>query len=94
MKKATKILLGVLAVLFVAWLGTSLFFTLAGGGDLPPPEEPSGGDRPASENVYTHLRELVDSLPKWDNRWSCLSDARTRRRDMAQFHERLCRRAV
>ena len=75
MKTATRFFWGVLALLLVAWLGASLFFTLAGGGNPPLATGPSGDGRPASENVYTHIRVLVDTLPKWDNRWNCLAIA-------------------
>ena len=75
MKTATRFLWGGLTLLFVAWLGAALFFKLAGGGNPPLATEPSGDGRPASENVYTHIRELVDTLPKWDSRWNCLAAA-------------------
>ena len=67
-------LLVVPAVLLFAWLGASLFFTVASG-DLAPAKVPPDVGRPVSENVYTHIRELVDTLPEWDKRWNCLAPA-------------------
>ena len=73
MRKATRgIWIIVLASLPVVWLGASLFFMLAGCDDPPPAKDAPGEALPGAANVYTHVRELVDTLPKWNKRWNCL----------------------
>ena len=63
------LVVGVSAVLFVIWLGGSLFFTLAGR-DVPPPEFPAEAPLPPdADNACTHIRALAKTTPNWDVRW-------------------------
>ncbi len=75
MPRSVRILLIVPAVLLAAWVGASVFFTLAGGGDPPSAAEPTGDGISVVDNIYARIRELTDTLPKWDNRWNCLATA-------------------